>query len=187
MAHYAVDQNAHGQEKATSKTSTRTITLRGTDAHSKRRRKMEMPKIESAQQIEFDVDQSAKFAKRMNWRNTSFLCAVEWSWSPVNERMESYYLQRRHKHWILWIRSYDDNYGRWERPTAMVRCPREKVDEDDKRAAMVLLAAFLTECIRLWDPELDRFHAITETGSLSMEEIDVVANAVWNTAGRASI
>jgi hypothetical protein len=61
----------------------------------------------------------------------------------------------------------------------MVRRQREKVDEDYKRAAMVLLAAFLKESMRLWDPELDRFHFITRTGSLSMEEIDVVANTVW--------
>jgi hypothetical protein len=44
---------------------------------------------------------------------------------------------------------------------------------------MILLAAALAEDIRQYDPELDRFHAITETGSLSMKELDAVANSVW--------
>jgi hypothetical protein len=44
---------------------------------------------------------------------------------------------------------------------------------------MILLAPALAEDIRKYDPELDRFHMITNTGSLSMEELDAVADSVW--------
>ena len=44
---------------------------------------------------------------------------------------------------------------------------------------MILLAAALAQEIEQYNSELDRFHTITETGSLSTEEIDAVANAVW--------
>jgi hypothetical protein len=44
---------------------------------------------------------------------------------------------------------------------------------------MILLAAVLTEEIRQYSSELDRFHAITEAGLLSTKELDVVADTVW--------
>ena len=44
---------------------------------------------------------------------------------------------------------------------------------------MILLAAALAREIEQYNSELDRFHTIAETGSLSTEEIDAVANAVW--------
>jgi hypothetical protein len=60
-----------------------------------------------------------------------------------------------------------------------VRCPREGFGEDEKAAAVTLIAAFLAEDIRRYDPELDRFHMITKTSFLSVEELDAVGNSVW--------
>ena len=74
--------------------------------------KIEMPRIEPAPRVEFDMDGWAGLPKRME-RTADFLCTIEWSWSPANERMESYYLQRGRTHWILWRKDFDDNYGQW--------------------------------------------------------------------------
>lgn len=97
--------------------------------------------------------------------------------------MESYYLQRTREYWILWIKRYDDNYGRWDAAVAIARCPRNELGEDDKHAAMVLLAAAFAEDMRKYDNESDRFHGVTNTGLLSMEELDAVANTVWDGSG----
>jgi hypothetical protein len=102
----------------------------------------EMPRIEPPPRVEFDLEGSAQWLKRMDSRKAELLCTIEWSWSPVNERMESYYLQRGRTHWILWIKRYDDNWGKWEKPIAIARCPWRGLS-DSKDAAMILLAAVL--------------------------------------------
>src|SRR5262245_58599438 len=55
-------------------------------------RKIEMPRTDPPPVVEFDMDGSARWLKRMDPRRANFLCTIEWSWSPVHERMESYYL-----------------------------------------------------------------------------------------------
>ena len=89
-------------------------------------------------------------------------------------------MQQRRAQWILWLKPYDDNWGRWEKAIAIARCPRKGLLYYDKDAAMILLAAALAEDIRLRDFDLDRFHMVTNTGLLSMKELDAVANSVWS-------
>jgi hypothetical protein len=137
-----------------------------------------MPRIDPPPQVEFDMEGSAGWLKNMDRRKAEFICTIEWSWSPVNDRMESYYLQPARTHWMLWLKRYDDNWGKWEKPIAIARCPRKGLD-DPKDATMILLAAALAEGRRVYDPALDRFHSITGTGLLSIGELDAVADAVW--------
>jgi len=143
-----------------------------------------MPKIDPAPHIEFDLEGSVGFAKHMDRRTTSFLCTIEWSWSPAHERTESYYLQRRRTHWILWQKRLGDAEEWWKKPIAIARCQREGFAQRYKAAAIILLAAALTEEIRQFDSELDRFHEITNTGLLSTRELDVVADTVWGSRRR---
>jgi hypothetical protein len=140
--------------------------------------KIEMPKIELPPRVEFDMDGSARWLKRMDRRKTEFLCTIEWSWSPVSERVESYYLQQSRAHWILWVKRYDDNSGRWKKPVTIARCPRTGL-RDGKDAAMILLAAVLAEEIRFYESDTGRFD-INNDGLLSMGELDAVADAVWS-------
>jgi hypothetical protein len=67
---------------------------------------------------------------------------------------------------------------KWEKPIAIARCLWKGLGYN-KDAAMTLLAAFLAENLRCWDPDLDRFHIITDTGLLSSGELDAAADAVW--------
>jgi hypothetical protein len=138
----------------------------------------EVRKIEPSATTEFDFAGSKGFLKRPNGRLTSFVCKVEWSWTPMNERVESYYLQRSRNHWVLWKKSYDDNYGRWEKPVALAPCSRQAFGNADKDAAMALLVAVFAEERRQYHAELDRFD-INDTGLLSLQEIDAVADTVW--------
>jgi hypothetical protein len=124
------------------------------------------------------MDGSARWLKRMDSRRAEFICTIEWSWTPVNERMESYYLQRGRANWVLWLKRFDDNYGQWEKPTAMAKCPRKGIAYDNKAAAMILLAAVLAEEIRRYNSDPGRFD-INNAYLLSMEELDAVADTVW--------
>jgi hypothetical protein len=136
---------------------------------------IEMPRGEPPPRVEFDLAGSSAFAKRMG-RTNSFVCTIEWSWSPANERMESYYLERGRSHWILWQKQYDDNHGCWRHPTAIARCLRDEIAE--RPVAMMLLAAALAEEIRHFNSDPGRF-GINETGLLSMGELDAVAESIW--------
>jgi hypothetical protein len=87
----------------------------------------------------------------------------------------AFYLHRVRTHWILWSKSYDDNWGRWGEEDAVARCAVKGAVQRD--AAVILLAEYLDMRRRVAD--LDRFHWINETGVLSVGEIDAVADAVW--------
>jgi hypothetical protein len=144
--------------------------------------KIEMSKIEASPRVGLDLDGSASFAKPMDRRTTAFLCRIEWSWSPVHYRMESYYLQRCRSHWVLWVKHHGEELYQ---PIPIARCQRgEGFAQEYKTAAMILLAAVLTEEIRRYDSELDRFHAITDTGLLSTEELNAVGDTVWGNRRR---
>jgi hypothetical protein len=147
------------------------------------RQKIQVPRIEPGPRVEFDLDGSARWLKRMDGRNTRFICKLEWSWTRFNERMESYYLQPGRTHWILWRKPFDDNWGRWEKPIAIARCPWKGLSAG-KDAAMLLLAAVLAEEIRFYDSDPGRF-GINDDGLLCMEELDAVADAVWGDSGAA--
>jgi hypothetical protein len=115
--------------------------------------KIEMSRIEPHPPVEFDLDGSAEWLKRMDQRRAEFLCTIEWSWSAVHERMESYYLQRSRTYWILWRTAYDDNWGKWENAIGIARCPWAGLGYKD--AAMILFAAALAEERRRYDPDLE--------------------------------
>ena len=41
-------------------------------------------------------------------RKVQFLCAVEWAWSPMHNRIDNYYLHQRGKRWLIWNNWLDD-------------------------------------------------------------------------------
>src|SRR3954452_2585749 len=89
-----------------------------------------------------EPDGACRRAKSMSARTSVFLRTVEWSWSPVHMRRESYYLQPyRRRQWILWYQYYDDNWMEWQKPIPVARCPQKKLGPG--HASMVLLAAVL--------------------------------------------
>ena len=46
--------------------------------------------------------------------SATFLCQVEWAWSPMHSRIDAYYLHRGRSEWSLWSKYWDDNWGKWE-------------------------------------------------------------------------
>ena len=98
-----------------------------------------MPNVKPEPLVEFDMQSWIGLPKSMG-RNASYLCQLEWAWSPVHMRLDAYYISRGRTHWILWKKFYDDNWDKWE-DFPKARCARKKLGERD--AAMLLLAGHL--------------------------------------------
>ena len=102
-----------------------------------------------------------------------YLGQVEWAWSPMNNRLDAYYLHRGRRYWILWIRYFGFS-ERWEwHPVACVH--HKGISE--KQAAVYLLMTVWQSLLR--EGELDKFHWINEEGYLSVAELEAIAREVW--------
>lgn len=108
--------------------------------------------------------------------NAEYLGQLEWAWSPMNGRVNAYYLSRGRTHWILWTRWFDDNWSRWEW-LAIGHVPRRQASE--MQAAVHLLADFWR--MERDTTELDHFHWINEEGLLDAGEWRGIGRLVWPT------
>jgi len=112
-------------------------------------------------------------------RSARYVGQVEWAWSPMNMRIDAYYLSmcRHHRHWVLWVKGYNDNWSRWMGLSALAVA---------SRAGLPVYAAarpMLHECwMQERDGGLDRFHWVNESRLLDAGELAEVAAAVWGDA-----
>ena len=109
-------------------------------------------------------------------RNVEFVGAVEWAWSPMHSRADSYYLGARRTHWLLWICWQDDNSwdpkSQW---TLYAYGPKRGVAARDA-AIYLLLDAWRAEREK---SSLGPYHFIEDTGMLSVDDLEAVAEAAW--------
>lgn len=109
-------------------------------------------------------------------RNGEFLCNVEWAWSPAHGRVDAYYLNRRRRHWLLWIGSQDFNTCDWKWTWSLYGyAPRCRCDA--VQAAVYLLHDAWRQEADQW--QLDRCHWINEAGALSVPQISAIAREIW--------
>jgi hypothetical protein len=106
--------------------------------------------------------------------NSTYLCQVEWAWSPAHNRLDAYYLHRGRTHWSLWSKYWDDNWMKWEQ-IAIGYVPRRGVDQ--KQAAVDLLLEYWAFGAK--EGHVDEFHWINEDGYLSIAELAAIAREVW--------
>jgi hypothetical protein len=106
--------------------------------------------------------------------NATYLCQVEWAWSPMHNRLDAYYLHRGRSHWSLWSKYWDDNWMKWEQ-VAIGSVPRQGVNQ--KQAAVYLLLEFWAFDAK--EGDVDEFHWINEDGFLSIAELAAIAREVW--------
>jgi hypothetical protein len=106
--------------------------------------------------------------------NPAYLGQVEWSWSPMNSRIDAYYLSRSRMHWILWIYFFDDYEGVWEW-VAVGNVPRKQASQ--KQAAVHLLVDYWR--LEKVESELDHCHQINQADFLSVSEWRTIARLVW--------
>jgi hypothetical protein len=107
-------------------------------------------------------------------RSPIYLAQVEWAFSPMHIRLDTYYLHSGRRHWLLWSRSWDDNWGKWDW-TAVACVGKKGVSEH--QAAVHLLIEFWKE--EAEESDVDQFHWINEAEYLSVAELAAVARVVW--------
>lgn len=123
-----------------------------------------------------DPQALGELAKLKMPRSARYLGQVEWAWSPMHSRVSSYYLSmdRERRHWLLWVRPYDDNWGRWDDPWVIAAAPRSGLD--GRSAGKLLL-------VHHWNLEredgLDQFHWVNEACLLTAGEFNEIGEAAW--------
>jgi hypothetical protein len=95
----------------------------------------------------------------------------------MHSRISAYYVSQSsdRRHWLLWIKSYDDNYGRWE-AAYVERSALRRGGLKPLQAGQLLLYAYWCE---ERDEGVDHFHWVAEEGDLDVSDLRAVANAVW--------
>jgi len=107
-----------------------------------------------------------------------FIGTVEWAWSPMHSRIESYHIStnRYRTHWCVWVCRFDGYSCQWESErTLYAYCENRRIPK--KTAAIHLL-------IDAWDyerefEELEHFHLLNSVELLSVAEFRAIGRAVW--------
>jgi hypothetical protein len=109
--------------------------------------------------------------------SSRFIARVEWTLSMVSNVLQSYYLSsnKQRSHWFLWIKSWDDNWSRWDAPE--IRCCIPKRGLSAEQAARILMAASWGNERMAY--EMDCYDLISITGLLQEDELDAIADEVW--------
>jgi len=127
--------------------------------------------------FEFDVGYGCTpddGASELSLENASYLCQVEWAWSPMHNRIDAYYLLKGKTQWSLWSKYWDDNWGEWN-DVCIGTVHRRGVDQ--KQAAIYLLLEFWRYDVGASD--VDQFHWINEAEYLDIPELAAIVRDVW--------
>ena len=122
------------------------------------------------------IDSLGKEYPKGTPRKHTFVCSVEWAWSPAHNRIDNYYLNPKPKHWLLWNNWVNDRVWPWTwNWDVMAFAPRIDADEVTIATHMVMetwrvLAAHDT---------IDHYHWINNTGCLDVEQVQAIAREVW--------
>jgi hypothetical protein len=132
-----------------------------------------------------EPDESVRPPAKMP-RSAKYIGQVEWAWGPNNTRLDAYYLStnRQRTHWFLWLRYYDDNWGKWDDPQICVYAPKQGVP-GKVAAAYLLLDSWAAEA-RDTDSNPGHFHWINSAGIVCVEELHAIGRIVWPMRGATS-
>ncbi len=108
-------------------------------------------------------------------RKLTFICSVEWAWSPAHNRIDNYYLNPKRKHCFLWNNWLDDG-DIWTWHWDVLACT-PAIKSDERTIAAHILMDHWKEDAKYND--LDRYHWINNSGCLSVEDIRAIAREVW--------
>ena len=113
--------------------------------------------------------------------SSTYAFTAEWWYSPVSTRIDNYFISKdkSNKYWVLWNSWFDDNWLKDEEDILT----EIKVGEasDIKFAAKLLIA-------KAWREEkgassLDYPEFISQTGLLDVDDIEEIANSIWDEDG----
>lgn len=107
-------------------------------------------------------------------QSADYLCQAEWSPRPGYVRLDAYYLHRGRKHWVLWRRSWDDEWNEWNWDA--LGCVRRAGVSWEQAATYLILEYWKAEeC----ENRIGRFDWVNEEGLLEISDINAIAREVW--------
>mgnify|MGYP005678792851 FL=1 len=109
-------------------------------------------------------------------RKRIYLFSAEWAWSPVNNRLNSYYLSSNSKGWLLWNNYIDDGAVKWSWHWELLAYGGLS-RANEKTIASHLLLEFWN-----WDAEqylAEHYDRVSYAGVLSVAEVNAIARRVW--------
>lgn len=116
-------------------------------------------------------------------RGADSIAQVEWSWSPMHNRIDAYHISMdsNHSRWVLWHSCFDDSdyRGRWELVSAVSTA---RVGVSKRSAAIALLGHFWRE--EAADIKLDQYHWINDADLLDVGDLAEIARSVWKPRSR---
>ena len=105
-----------------------------------------------------------------------YLGALEWSWSPMHSRMDSYYLSYDKDHWMIFMHLLEDGSSSWEWSWYLYAiAPR--VSADDRSVGFWMIHDLLK-----YDAvthEVDEFHLVSGEGLLTVGDFENIGQLVW--------
>ena len=107
-------------------------------------------------------------------RSPQLIVHCEWAWSPMHNRIAAWYLHRSRRHWVLWLRHYDDNWGKWDW-NAVSAVPLRQASAEVAATCLLMDTWEREKC----EMSTDRFHWINETSLLSVAQVKEIAREVW--------
>lgn len=105
------------------------------------------------------------------------IAVLEWAWSPMHSRIDTYLLERRAEHWALWNYLPEGLIDEDEHHLLMAYGP--PLDMPERTAAMHLLRASLAAERDDLDVELDRPFLIDHVDLLSIGDLKTIFREVW--------
>ena len=136
-----------------------------------------VPKIPKGLAPKVDLDAPLQRNRpKASPRKLTFLCSVEWAWSPMHNRIDNYYLNPRRSGWLLWNNWVEDGGAPWTWHWDFMAYGN-RCRSDAKTIASHLI-------LEIWKfdakyHQVDQFHWINNTGLLSVEDIQAIAREVW--------
>ena len=109
-----------------------------------------------------------------------YLGSLEWAWSPMHSRLDSYYLSYTEAKWLVFLHNLED--GGFERDWIWdwyLYAIADRVLGDEEAISFWLIHDLLQNDFRCHD--IDHFHLISDTGLLSVGDFKNIGQLVWET------
>ena len=105
-------------------------------------------------------------------RKLTFVCSVEWAWSPMNNRIANYYINAKPWRWALWDNWLDDHDVPWRWWWNFIAYSGKTGVDERTITAHMLLEAWRDDAEHQL---MDHNHWINNTGCLSVEDVQAIA------------
>ncbi|MDA9854602.1 hypothetical protein N9C82_01935 [bacterium] len=109
-------------------------------------------------------------------RNRIYLFSAEWAWSPINNRLNYYFLTPTQTGWQLWNNYTEDGHLPWSWHWQLLAYGN-RCRANEKTIGTHLLLEFWK-----WEAEyysLEHYDKVIRSGLLSIADVNAIAGKVW--------